>query len=109
MPIGSTGLLIIRAYLETESPAPLRAEIRLTSDVSAGIERALTLVDVDRVAEVVRSWLLEDILKTPVGSSPVGQPPGGSGMKRVSFTSVRLQPARSGRGRSSGTPRPRRR
>src|ERR1700716_2302470 len=80
MPIGSPGLLIIRAYLETESPAPLRAEIRLTSDVSAGIERALTLVDVDRVAEVVRSWLLEDILKTPVGSSPVGQPPDGSGM-----------------------------
>jgi hypothetical protein len=59
--------------------------------VSAGIERALTLVDVDRVAEVVRSWLLEDILKTPVGSSPVGQPPGGSGMNRVSFTSVRRQ------------------
>ena len=109
MTIGSTGLLIIRAYLETESPVPLRAEIRLTSDVSAGIERALTLVDVDRVAEVVRSWLLEDILKIPVGSSPVGQPPGGSGMNRVSFTSVRRQPARSGRGRSSGTPRPRRR
>ena len=109
MPIGSTGLLIIRAYLETESSAPLRAEIRLTSDVSAGIERALTLVDVDRVAEVVRSWLLEDILKTPVGSSPVGQPPGGSGMNRVTFTSVRRRPPRSGRGRSSGTPRPRRR
>jgi hypothetical protein len=68
MPIGSTGLVIIRAYLETDSPAPLRAEIRLTSDVSAGIERQLTLVDVDRVAEVVRSWLVEDILKTPAGS-----------------------------------------
>src|SRR2546430_16986799 len=64
MPIGSTGLLIIRAYLETESPAPLRAKIRLTSDVSAGIERTLTLVDVDRVAEVVRSWLVKDVLKT---------------------------------------------
>jgi hypothetical protein len=62
MPVGSTGLLIIRAYLETESSVPLRAEIRMTSDVSAGIKRALTLADVDRVAEVVRSWLLEDIL-----------------------------------------------
>jgi hypothetical protein len=68
MPIGSTGLLIIRAYLETESSAPLRAEIRLTSDVSAGIEHELTLVDADRVTEVVRSWLLDDILKTPAGS-----------------------------------------
>jgi len=75
MPIGSTGLLIIRAYLETESPVPLRAEIRLTSDVSAGIERALTLVDVDRVAEVVRSWLVEDILKTPAGSDYGGVTP----------------------------------
>jgi hypothetical protein len=68
MAIDSTGLLIIRAYLETESSTPLRAVIRLTSDVSAGIERALTLVDVDRVAELVRSWLVEDILKTPAGS-----------------------------------------
>jgi hypothetical protein len=75
MPIGSTGLLIIRAYLETDSPVPLRAEIRLTSDVSAGIERALTLVDVDRVAEVVRSWLVEDILKTPAGSRYGGVTP----------------------------------
>ena len=75
MPIGDTGLLIIRAYLETESPVPLRAEIRLTSDVSAGIERELTLVDVDRVAEVVRSWLVEDILKTPAGSDYGGVTP----------------------------------
>lgn len=53
----STGLLIIRAYLEPESSSPLRAEIRLTSDVSAGIERTLNLVDADAVAEVVQRWL----------------------------------------------------
>jgi hypothetical protein len=75
MPIGSTGLVIIRAYLETDSPAPLRAEIRLTSNVSVGIERQLTLVDVDRVAEVVRNWLVEDILKTPAGSRYGGVTP----------------------------------
>jgi len=63
MPSG-TGLLIIRAYLETGSPSPLRAEIRLTSDVSAGIERTFTLVDRDRVSEVVRLWL-DEILDTP--------------------------------------------
>jgi hypothetical protein len=75
MAIGSTGLLIIRAYLETDSSIPLRPEIRLTSDVSAGIERELTLVDVDHVAEVVRSWLVEDILKTPAGSCNGGVAP----------------------------------
>jgi hypothetical protein len=60
MPSG-TGLLIIRAYLENGSSSPLRAEIRLTSDVSVGIERTLTLVDRDSVSEVVRRWL-DDIL-----------------------------------------------
>src|SRR2546427_9935361 len=54
---GVTGLLIIRAYPEPGSSAPLRAEIRLTTDVSAGIERTLTLVDRDAVADVVRTWL----------------------------------------------------
>jgi hypothetical protein len=40
-----------------------------------GIERQLTLVDVDRVAEVVRNWLVEDILKTPAGSHYGGVTP----------------------------------
>jgi hypothetical protein len=43
--------------------------------VSAGSERELTLVDVDRVADVVRSWLVEDILKTPAGSRYGGVTP----------------------------------
>jgi hypothetical protein len=60
----STGLLIIRAYVERDSSAPLRAEIRLTSDVSAGIERTFVLADADVVARVVRSWL-DDILNGP--------------------------------------------
>jgi hypothetical protein len=68
MASGNTGLLIIRAYVETGSSAPLRAEIRLTSDVSAGIERSLTLVDKDVVAEVVRRWL-DDVLDGPAAGS----------------------------------------
>jgi hypothetical protein len=64
----NTGLLIIRAYLEAGSQSPLRAEIRLTSDVSAGIERTLTLIDRDRVSEVVQRWL-DDILKTDAGAT----------------------------------------
>jgi hypothetical protein len=43
--------------------------------VSAGIARTLTLVDVDRVAEVVRNWLVEDVLKTPAGSHYGGVTP----------------------------------
>jgi hypothetical protein len=68
MASNNTGLLIIRAYVETGSSAPLRAEIRLTSDVSAGIERSLTLADKDVVGEVVRSWL-DDILDGPAAGS----------------------------------------
>jgi hypothetical protein len=64
----STGLLIIRAYVERDSSAPLRAEIRLTSDVSAGIERTLVLADADVVATVVRTWLA-DILNGPAAGS----------------------------------------
>jgi hypothetical protein len=64
----STGLLIIRAYVERESSAPLRAEIRLTSDVSAGIERTFVLADADVVARVVRSWL-DDILNGSTGAA----------------------------------------
>jgi hypothetical protein len=68
MVTGRTGLLIIRAYLETESSSPLRAEIRLTGDVSAGIELTRTLADADLVVEVVRAWL-DDVLKGLQGSS----------------------------------------
>lgn len=69
MASSSTGLLIIRAYVEPGSSAPLRVEIRLTSDVSTGFERSLNLVDKDAVAEVVRVWL-ENVLDGP-GTDPV--------------------------------------
>jgi hypothetical protein len=68
MHTGSTGLLIIRAYLEAGSPAPLRAEIRLTSDVSTGFERTVTLADRELVARVVRDWL-DNILEGPATES----------------------------------------
>ncbi|MBJ7597688.1 MAG: hypothetical protein DLM67_19800 [Candidatus Nephthysia bennettiae] len=68
MSTDNTGLLIIRAYVERDSSAPLRAEIRLTSDVSAGIERTLVLADADVVARLVRSWL-DDILNGPTADS----------------------------------------
>jgi hypothetical protein len=68
MSTSGTGLLVIRAYLEPESSSPLRAEIRLTSDVSAGIERTLNLVNADVVTQVVRTWLKEILDASTAGS-----------------------------------------
>jgi hypothetical protein len=52
-----TGLLVIRAWVEEGSAEPLRAQIRVTGDVSTGIERSLTLVQSDTVSELVDTWL----------------------------------------------------
>jgi hypothetical protein len=52
-----TGLLIIRAWVEPGSAEPLRAHIRVTDDVSAGIELTLTLSQTAAVGELVESWL----------------------------------------------------
>lgn len=54
-----TSLLIIRAWMEEGSPEPLRAQIRLTSDVSSGFERTLTLAQADAVCATVQEWLAE--------------------------------------------------
>lgn len=54
------GLLTIRAWCEDGSDHPLRAEIRLTSDVSAGFEHQLTVVQAEQVVEAVRAFL-EDV------------------------------------------------
>jgi hypothetical protein len=52
-----TGLLIIRAWTEPASRNPLRARIRLTSDIAAGFEREMTLADVEGVCTAVETWL----------------------------------------------------
>ncbi len=58
-----TGVLIIRAWTEPGSSKPLRAQVRISADVSIiGIERTLTLSQVDEVCDAVREWL-DDILK----------------------------------------------
>ena len=63
MPSHRTGLLIIRAWIEDGSAQRLRAHVRVTDDVSAGIERTVTLVQSDTVGELVDSWL-ESVLET---------------------------------------------
>ena len=57
MPASRTGLLIIRAWIEEGSSEPLRAHIRLTTDVSSGFEDSLTLSQVPAVCEAVATWL----------------------------------------------------
>ena len=52
----------MRAYSEAGSSSRLRAEIRLTRDVSAGIERTLNLADTEGVVQAVRPWL-DDVLE----------------------------------------------
>ena len=59
MKITRTGLLIIRAWIEEGSSEPLRAHIRLSSDVSAGIERTLTVARVEEVGATVEDWLAD--------------------------------------------------
>jgi hypothetical protein len=57
MPRNRTGLLIIRAWLEAGSTEPLRAQIRVTDDISTGIERTLNVVQPESVNDVVDSWI----------------------------------------------------
>jgi hypothetical protein len=69
MPLDRTGLMIIRAWLEQGSSKPLRARIRLTTDVGAGFESEVTLADVPAVSAAVELWL-EDVMLN-------GEPPSG--------------------------------
>ncbi len=59
MPSDRTGLLIIRAWIEEGSSEPLRAQVRISTDVSSGIERTLTLVRADAVGVTVQEWLAD--------------------------------------------------
>ena len=69
MPIDRTGLMIIRAWLEPGSSKPLRAQIRLSTDVGAGFEREMTLADVPAVAAAVEAWLQDVLLNGELPSS----------------------------------------
>jgi hypothetical protein len=57
VPHDQTGLFMIRAWYEDGSPEPLRATIRVTSDVSEGIQKELTVSDPDALCDELRAWL----------------------------------------------------
>lgn len=61
MPTPRTGLLIIRARCEENSSQPLRAHIRLTTDIASGFEASMTLTQAKAVGKTVETWL-DDIL-----------------------------------------------
>ena len=69
MPKDRTGLLIIRAWTEDGSSAPLRAQLSMTSDVSMGMERTSVHTDVIEVGTEVESWL-RGILQGPPLPAP---------------------------------------
>jgi hypothetical protein len=62
-----TGLLVIRAWVELGSSSPLRAQLRITTDVSVGFDSSLTVTQEEAVIEAVQGWL-SDML---AGSSAV--------------------------------------
>jgi uncharacterized protein YrrD len=68
MPIYSTGLLIIRAWVEKASAKPLRAHIRTTTDVSQGFENELTVADVASANAAVETWLGDVLEKEGVST-----------------------------------------
>ena len=68
MPSDRTALLIIRAWIEDGSPGPLRAQVRLTADVSKGFEATFTLADPDAIGATVQAWLADLVAEA--------QPPG---------------------------------
>lgn len=59
-----TGLLIIRAWIEDRSSEPLRADVRATTDVSAGFDRTVTLARPEEVGATVQRWLAEVLAGT---------------------------------------------
>lgn len=55
MPV--VALLTIRTWLEEGSSDPLRAEIRMTSDVSSGFQTVEVVAQRERVMDAVKAFL----------------------------------------------------
>ena len=59
VPTDPCGLMIIRAWIEDGSSEPLRAQIRISTDVSAGFERTVSLARAEDVSTTVQGWLAD--------------------------------------------------
>jgi hypothetical protein len=56
-PAEVTALFLVRVRFEPGSTPPLRAEVRMTRDVTVGFETASTVTDVESVVALLREWL----------------------------------------------------
>ncbi len=72
MPADQAGLLIVRAWIEAASSAPLRAQLRQTTDVSMGRLDGETVTDEDALVALVRAWLADFLLEAGPAD---GEPP----------------------------------
>lgn len=53
----------IRVWLEEGSSEPLRVQVNLTTDVSAGFERTLVLTQAPALVEAVEEWVADFLRK----------------------------------------------
>jgi hypothetical protein len=64
------GLFIVRAWVEPGSSSPLRAQIRLTTDVSKAFEQDLTVTE-EAVVAALQGWLSQLLADSPnLGDDP---------------------------------------
>jgi predicted NBD/HSP70 family sugar kinase len=64
MTMQSTGLFIVRAWVEQGSEKTLRAHVRLATDISAGFDREVTLTNVADVCAAAEAWLRDVLTPT---------------------------------------------
>jgi hypothetical protein len=69
-----TALLIIRAWVEPGSSSALRAQIRLTTDVSKGFDASLTVAQEEAVVAAVQAWLSDVLAGGRIVRGDAGNP-----------------------------------
>jgi hypothetical protein len=52
-----TALFIVRLRFEAGSSQPMRAEVRMTPDVTGDFQPSSTVTDADAVVSLLREWL----------------------------------------------------
>ena len=57
-PADVTALFLVRVRFEAGSTQPMRAEVRMTPDVTAGFGASSTVTDVEAAVTLLREWLL---------------------------------------------------
>ena len=71
-------LLIVRAWVERGSPAPLRARIRLSKNVADGFDKTTTVTSPEAGGAVVQEFLEELLVEEQRAAGVAGSAPGSS-------------------------------